>query len=53
VLDHAKRLAADPAIDRVLADKRSGRERVEAEKSLKAYRDEEFERMRLAFMVSM
>ena len=47
--DHAEQLAADPSFDRLLAEKRARREREEAEKPLKAYRDEELERMRLAF----
>ena len=47
--DHAERLATDPAFDRLIAEKRARRERDEAERPLKAYRDEELERMRLAF----
>jgi putative two-component system hydrogenase maturation factor HypX/HoxX len=47
--DYAEKLAADPAFERILAEKRVRRERDEAEKPLKAYRDEELERMRLAF----
>jgi putative two-component system hydrogenase maturation factor HypX/HoxX len=49
VLDYAERLAADPAFDRFLAEKRARRARDEAEKPLDAYRAEELERMRLAF----
>jgi putative two-component system hydrogenase maturation factor HypX/HoxX len=49
VRDHAERLAADPAFDRLLADKRARRDRDEAAKPLQAYRDAELERMRLAF----
>src|ERR1019366_6516607 len=46
VQEHAGRLAADPAFDRLLAQKRARREREEAEKPLEAYRAEELERMR-------
>jgi putative two-component system hydrogenase maturation factor HypX/HoxX len=49
VQEHAGRLAADPAFDRLLAQKRARREREEAEKPLEAYRAEELERMRLGF----
>ncbi len=49
VRDHADRLATDPAFDRLIAEKRARRERDEAERPLEAYRDEELERMRLAF----
>ena len=49
VRDHAERLAADPAFDRLLAEKRARRAHEEAEKPLEAYRTEELERMRLAF----
>ena len=49
VHDHAERLAADPAFDRLIAEKRARRERDEAERPLKAYRDDELERIRLAF----
>ncbi len=49
VRDHAERLAADPAFDSLLAEKRVRRERDEAEKPLTAYRAEELERMKLAF----
>ena len=49
VRDHAEWLAADPAFDRLLAEKRARRAREEAEKPLEAYRAEELERMRLAF----
>jgi len=49
VRDYAERLATDPAFDRLIAEKRARRERDEAERPLKAYRDEELERMRLAF----
>lgn len=49
VQEHAERLAADPAFDRLLAQKRARREREEAEKPLEAYRAEELERMRLGF----
>jgi putative two-component system hydrogenase maturation factor HypX/HoxX len=47
--DYAERLAADPAFDRFLTEKRARRARDEAEKPLDAYRAEELERMRLAF----
>jgi len=49
VRDEAERLAADPALDRLLAEKRAQRARDEAEKPLDAYRDEELRRMRFAF----
>ncbi|MGD0331936.1 MAG: enoyl-CoA hydratase-related protein [Xanthobacteraceae bacterium] len=49
VRDYAERLATDPAFDRLIGEKRARRERDEAERPLKAYRDEELERMRLAF----
>jgi putative two-component system hydrogenase maturation factor HypX/HoxX len=49
VRDHAERVAADPASDRLLTEKRARRAREEAEKPLEAYRTEELERMRLAF----
>ncbi len=49
VRDYTERLAADPAIDRLLAEKRARRARDEAAKPLDAYRAEELERMRLAF----
>ena len=49
VRDHAERLAADPAIDRLLAEKQARRRREKAEKPLDAYRAEELERMRRAF----
>ncbi len=49
VRDHAERLAADPAFDGLIREKRARRQRDEAERPLKAYRDEELERMRLAF----
>jgi putative two-component system hydrogenase maturation factor HypX/HoxX len=49
VQDQAERLAADPALDLLLADKRARRSRDEAEKPLDAYREEELARMRLAF----
>jgi putative two-component system hydrogenase maturation factor HypX/HoxX len=49
VRDHAERLAADPAFDRRLAEKRARRAREETEKPLEAYRAEELERMRLGF----
>jgi putative two-component system hydrogenase maturation factor HypX/HoxX len=49
VQDQAERLAADPALDPLLADKRACRARDEAKKPLDAYRDEELARMRLAF----
>jgi putative two-component system hydrogenase maturation factor HypX/HoxX len=49
VREHAERLAADPAFDRLLADKRSRRARDESAKPLDVYRTEELERMRLAF----
>ena len=46
---HAERLATDPALAHLLADKQARRMRDEAEKRLAAYRAEELERMRLAF----
>ena len=49
VRDHAERLAADPAFDRRIAEKRARRAREETEKPLEAYRAEELERMRLGF----
>ena len=49
VRDRAERLAADPAFDRLIADKRSRRARDESTKTLDVYRTEELERMRLAF----
>jgi putative two-component system protein, hydrogenase maturation factor HypX/HoxX len=49
VRDHAERLAADPAFDRRLAEKRARRAREETEKPIETYRAEELERMRLAF----
>jgi putative two-component system hydrogenase maturation factor HypX/HoxX len=49
VRDEAERLAADPALEALLADKRARRARDEAEKPLDAYRAEELSRMRLAF----
>jgi putative two-component system protein, hydrogenase maturation factor HypX/HoxX len=49
VRDHAERLAADTALDNLLADKRSRRARDEAEKPLDLYRTNELDRMRLAF----
>ena len=49
VRDQAERLAADPALDALLAEKRARRAREEAEKPLDAYRDDELRRMRLAF----
>jgi putative two-component system hydrogenase maturation factor HypX/HoxX len=49
VRDRAERLAADPAFDRLIADKRSRRARDESAKTLDVYRAEELERMRLAF----
>jgi len=49
VSDRAERLAADPAFERLLAEKRARRAREEAEKPLEAYRAEELERMRLGF----
>ena len=49
VADHAERLAADPALHRLLADKQVRRARDEGEKPLDAYRTEELERMRRAF----
>jgi putative two-component system hydrogenase maturation factor HypX/HoxX len=45
----AERLAADPAFDPLLAEKRARRARDEAEKPLESYRADELERMRLAF----
>ncbi len=49
VRDHAERLASDPAFDHLITEKRAQRARDEAERPLKAYRDEELDRMRLAF----
>jgi putative two-component system hydrogenase maturation factor HypX/HoxX len=49
VRDHAEQIAADPAFDRRLAEKRARRAREETEKPLEAYRAEELERMRLGF----
>ncbi len=49
VADYAERLAADPALDRLLADKHMRRARDESQKPLDAYRAEELERMRRAF----
>ena len=49
VRDYAERLAADPAFNRRVAQKRIRRGRDEAERSLDTYRAEELERMRLAF----
>jgi putative two-component system hydrogenase maturation factor HypX/HoxX len=49
VHDHVERLAADPAVDRLLAEKRARRAADEVAKPLQAYRDAELERMRLAF----
>ena len=49
VRDRAERLAADPAFDRLIVDKRSRRARDESAKPLDVYRAEELERMRLAF----
>ncbi len=49
VRDHTERLAADPAFERLLAEKRARRARDEAAKPLEAYRAEELDRMRLAF----
>jgi len=49
VRDFAERLAADPAFDRLIVEKRTQRERDEAEKPIESYRGEELERMRLAF----
>ncbi len=49
VRDQAERLAADPALDRLLEGKRARRAHDEAEKPLDAYREEELARMRLAF----
>jgi hypothetical protein len=42
-------LAADPALDCLLADKQARRARDEAAEPLTAYRAEDLERMRLAF----
>jgi putative two-component system protein, hydrogenase maturation factor HypX/HoxX len=47
--DYAERLAADPALDRRIAEKRVQRGRDETERSLDSYRAEELERMRRAF----
>jgi len=49
VVDEARRLAADPALDKLLAEKRRRRTADESEKSLESYRAEELERMRLNF----
>ena len=49
VRDSAERLAADPAFDHLLAEKRARRARDESAKPLDVYRAEELERMRLAF----
>jgi putative two-component system protein, hydrogenase maturation factor HypX/HoxX len=49
VRDFAQSLAADPAFDRLIADKRARRAIDEAAKPLDAYRAEELQRMRLAF----
>ena len=49
VTERARQLAADPALDRLLADKRARRSRDEDEKPLDAYREEELARMRRAF----
>ncbi len=49
VRDRAERLAADPALDLLLADKRVRRARDEEDKPLETYRANELERMRLAF----
>jgi putative two-component system hydrogenase maturation factor HypX/HoxX len=49
VRDRTERLAADPAFDRLLAEKRARRVREETERPLDAYRLDELERMRLAF----
>src|ERR1019366_9759156 len=50
VREHAERLAADPAFDRLLAEKRVRRAREETERPLEAYRLHELERMRLPFL---
>jgi len=49
VIDEAGRLAADPALDALLAEKRRRRAADESGKPLAAYRNEELERMRLNF----
>jgi len=49
VRDHAERLAADPAFERLIGEKRSRRARDESERPLDAYRADELARMRLAF----
>jgi putative two-component system hydrogenase maturation factor HypX/HoxX len=49
VADHAERLAADPALDRLLAEKHARRAHDESQKPLDAYRAEELERMQRAF----
>ena len=49
VRDYAERLAADPALHRLIAEKRLRRADDEAKKPLDDYRNEELERMRLAF----
>ena len=49
VRDSAERLAADPAFDHLLAEKRARRARDESAKPSTVYRADELERMRLAF----
>lgn len=49
VADHAQRLAADPAFDRLITDKRNRRAADEAAKPLEAYRTDELAHMRRAF----
>ena len=49
VRDYVKRLAADPALDRRIAEKRVQRGCDETERSLDSYRAEELERMQRAF----
>jgi len=49
VADYVQQLAADPAFERLLSEKRARRARDEAAKPLDRYRDEELKRMRRAF----
>jgi len=49
VIDNARRLAADAALDKLLAEKQRRRAADESEKPLAAFRAEELERMRLNF----
>lgn len=47
--EHAARLAADPALDQLIAEKRARRAADEAVRPLEAYRCDELDRMRLNF----